>query len=73
MRSSSRKKSRSSKLGELLKSIDKFGEGVSFEIEGRATKTSYLGSLLSITLIVITLSYAWTRFEVMRSYGDTAH
>ena len=50
-----------------------FGEGVSFEIEGRATKTTYLGSLFSLALIVVTISYAATRFNIMKEYSDTRY
>ena len=63
----------SSKLGDIIKSFDLFGEGVGFEIEGRATNTSYLGSLISLAIIVITFSYAASRFTVMSDYADTSH
>ena len=66
------KKKASNKLGEIIKNFDLFGEGVSFEIEGRATKTSYLGSFISLSIIVITISYAATRFSIMRDYNDTS-
>ena len=69
---SSKSKS-SSKLGEAIKSFDLFGEGVVFEIEGRPTKTSYLGSLISLVIIVITISYAFTRFGIMRDHSDTSY
>ena len=69
---SSKSKS-SNKLGEAIKSFDLFGEGVTFEIEGRSTKTSYLGSLISLVIIVITTSYAFTRFNIMREYNDTSY
>ena len=69
---SSKSKS-SNKLGEAIKSFDLFGEGVTFEIEGRSTKTSYLGSLISLVIIVITTSYAFTRFGIMREYNDTSY
>ena len=61
------------KLGAALKSFDLFGKGVSFEIEGRSTKATYLGALISLTIIIITISYAARRFEIMKEYNDTTY
>lgn len=56
-----------------MKAFDIFGEGVSFEYDGKSTHRSYLGSLLSIGIIVITISYAVRRFLVMQDRADTVH
>ena len=50
-------------LGAKAKSIDIFGEGVSFNIGGQGqTFKTYCGSLLTLSLIVITATYATKRF-----------
>lgn len=61
------------KLQQSIKSVDMFGETITFEIDGHATKKSFLGSFISAAIIVITFSYAFTRFEVMRGYADTRY
>ena len=61
------------KLSRTVKAFDIFGETVSFEYDGKSTYRSYLGSLLSIGIIVITISYAVNRFLVMQDRADTVH
>ena len=61
------------KLAQTVKAFDIFGESVAFEYDGKSTYRSYLGSLLSIGIIVITLSYAVKRFIVMQDRADTVH
>ena len=46
-----------SKMGKMIKSVDLFGESPGFLINGSATKGTFLGALLSLGVIVITLSY----------------
>ena len=60
-------------LEKIVKSIDIFGEPISFEIDGRSSSRSYLGALLSLVTTVITFSYAVSRFIKMREFGDTVH
>ena len=49
-----------------------FGEGIGFNIgEGKTTHHTYLGSLLKLVVIVITLTYTFKRYEVMSQYADT--
>ena len=60
-----------SKVAKTFKSLDLFGEGVSLEVDGQATHKTWVGALFSLVIIVVTISYAVTRFEVMRKYGDT--
>ena len=60
------------KLGRKIKSIDAFGEGVGFNIgDGQSTHTTYFGSLLTLAILVITGTYAFKRYNVMKEYGDT--
>ena len=61
------------KLSKAFKSFDFFGEGISFEIEGESTHRTCLGALCSIAIIIVTLSYAASRFDVMLNYGDSVH
>ena len=69
-RGSARK--RLGQLGKKAKSFDMFGEGVGFNIgEGQATHKTYFGSLLTLAVIVITVTYAFKRYTVMSKYADT--
>lgn len=62
-----------SSLGALIKSVDFFGQSVGFEVAGSGTLNSFLGALLSLSIVVITLFYATDRFETMIDYGDTTY
>ncbi len=62
-----------SSLGSLIKSVDFFGQSIGFEVAGRGTLNSFLGALLSLSIVVITLFYATDRFETMIDYGDTTY
>ena len=55
------------KLVKFIKSFDSFGEGVTFEIDGDSLKRSYFGAFFSIAIVILTLSYAVDRYEVMVS------
>ena len=46
---------------------------MSFEIDGGDSYKSYLGSLLSLVIIIVTGSYTFLRFNKMREYGDSVH
>ena len=61
------------KAGDLLGKFDHFGETAGFHIKGEATKHSLCGSILSIAILVLTISYAYRRFNVLREYGDSTH
>lgn len=56
-----------------FKSLDMFGEGIGFSIYGRGVHQSYLGALVSLIAIVVTLSYALDRAQTMLEYNDTTH
>ena len=60
-------------IGNKVKSLDFFGQRVGFELGGRQTLNSYLGALLSVLIIAISLFYAVGRFETMLKYGDTVY
>ena len=60
------------KLGNKIKSIDIFGEGVGLNIgDGQSTHTTYFGSLLTLAILVITGTYGFKRYNVLKEYGDT--
>ena len=60
------------KLGNRIKSVDIFGESVGFNIGGEtSTHKTYFGSLLTLVIIAITVTYAFKRYNVMSDYGDT--
>ena len=74
----SKKKNRSvrnsTNIGKRIKSIDIFGEGVGFNIGGEDTQfQTYLGSFLTLAVMVITFTYAFKRYSILREYGDTVH
>ena len=54
-----------------LRNLDIFGEGVGFSISGNQSVPSYAGAIMTILITIISLVYAWTRFEVMLNYSDT--
>ena len=70
---SDKKEKVSEKLERSIKAFDFFGEGISFEIDGKSTYRSYLGTFLSLSVIVITISYAFSRYRILMDYGDTVH
>ena len=61
------------KLNGLALSLDQFGESASFQINGSTTYNSLGGSLMTLVILSITLSYAVQRFIVMKAYEDTNH
>ena len=61
------------KAGDLLRSFDNYGESASFLIKGKSKENTICGSLISILILLVTLSYAVRRFNVMRNYQDTTH
>ena len=46
----------------FLKSLDSFGSGVTFNIDGQETVKSYIGAFFSVALVCLTLVYALTKF-----------
>ena len=65
------KSTRGLNLLNSLRNLDIFGEGVGFSISGNQSVPSYAGAIMTILITVVSLVYAWTRFEVMLSHGDT--
>ena len=64
--------SRFQELGDKILFLDSFGEGVKFNIgDGKTTHKSYLGSLLTLIVIVITATYGFKRYKDMSNYEDT--
>ena len=64
--------SRFQQLGDKIKKLDSFGEGVVFNIgDGKTAHKSYLGSLLTLIIIVITANYGFKRFTIMMEYEET--
>ena len=58
-------------LGGRIKSLDSFGEGVGFQIKGSSANKTYLGSIMSLLVTIVTLTYAYKRYLVMVEYGDS--
>ena len=61
-------------LGSKIRSFDIFGDSIKFNLDGKdQTNQSILGTLLTLTIFVITMTYAVKRYGVMVDYGDTSH
>ena len=61
-------------LGQKAKSIDIFGEGVTLRVSREDSKRkTFLGSFLTLVIAVITVTYGFKRYAVMREYEDTVH
>ena len=54
-----------------LRNLDIFGEGVDFSISGKHSVPSCAGAIMTAFVTVVSLVYAWTRFDVMLNYADT--
>ena len=61
------------KLHGLALSIDSFGESATFHINGSSTYNSLGGSLMTLVILSITLSYTVQRFMIMKAHEDTSH
>ena len=59
------KKSRVTQLGSLVKSFDFFGESIGFKVDGISHYGSYIGAICSLAVLIVTLSYAAQRLDVM--------
>ena len=66
-------KARGGDLGNKLKGLDMFGSNPSFDIDGRSTLNSYTGSLISIFIVLVSLTYLSSRTYIWFNYGDTTH
>ena len=54
-----------------LRNIDIFGGGVDFSISGKQNVPSCAGAIMTVFVTIVSLVYAWTRFDVMLNYADT--
>ena len=66
-----KRKKQSFNVLSTLRNFDIFGEDVDFLISGKRSVTSFAGAMMTIFVTVVSLVYAWTRFEVMLNYADT--
>ena len=67
-------KSKLRKAGNFFKSsFDRYGEPIGFEIEGSSKFTTYLGAFISLFILLLTGSYSYERFFVMKDYEDSNH
>ena len=61
------------KIANVQKSIDIFGERVSFNIDGAESHKSFFGAFVTIIISLIVLSYGLDKFILMTEYRDTIH
>ena len=54
-------------------SLDMFAQSQSFEVEGKTSYRTFLGSLLSLLIIIIVTPYAVKRYSIMVDYKDTRY
>ena len=52
-------------------SIDMMGEPIGFNIQGKGTHRTFIGSLMAMSVFVITIYYASVKFDDMINLGDT--
>ena len=64
------KKKISEVLQSTAKSFDAFGTPIKLTLNGEHKHKTYLGSVMSILVLTITLLYASFRWKIMRDYGD---
>ena len=55
------------------KSIDIFGERVNFNIDGSDSHKGIFGSIVTVCIALIVLSYGLDKFFLMIEYRDTIH
>ena len=60
-------------LGPAFKSIDIFGQYISFRQSGQNRLTSYFGALLTIIILLIVVFYGWTKFDDMVTHSSSSH
>ena len=58
-------------LMSVYRRFDIFGQGVSFNVDGKEKVNSCMGASMSLLVAVVTITYAWTRFGVLLEFGDT--
>ena len=59
------------KISEFLKSFDRFGSSISFNIGGRNNLGTWSGIVLTILVYILVSCYAYVRFMTMWAYEDT--
>ena len=60
-------------IANTFKKVDIFGTAVSFNIGGQTTVNSILGACMSIFVVLMTLSYAYIRLQIMVDLDDSQH
>ena len=57
----------------VYRRFDFFGQGVSFNVDGKETVNSCMGATMSLLVAFVTIAYAWTKFGVLVEFGDTTY
>ena len=52
-------------------SIDKFGESPAFQIAGRDTYPSLIGTVLTLIILSVVIPFGFNKFIIMRDRDDT--
>ena len=58
-------------LMSVYRRFDIFGQGVSFNVDGKEKVNSCMGATMSLLVVFLTAAYAWIRFGVLLEFGDT--
>ena len=58
-------------LQSTAKSFDAFGTPIKLTVNGEDAHRTYLGSVMSIFVLSVTLMYASIRWQILMDYGDT--
>ena len=61
------------KIASFLKSLDKFGDSVSFNVNRQPKFGTWFGLLCTAVTLLLISCYAYVRFMVMWNYEDTMY
>jgi len=53
------------------KQVDMFGQSVGFLVDGESTYTTWIGALVSVVVICLTMTFASTKYVAFRDKTDT--
>ena len=64
---------KSAKLVSIFKQLDRFGDNVSFNMQGQQQFKTWMGTILSVLSYILVTSYAINKFDNVRQKLETTH
>jgi len=58
-------------IKKLKSQVDMFGQTTTFLVDNEATYTTWIGSIVSLVIILVTLAFAHTKYFVLKDRLDT--